>query len=49
MASVGARLHSGSEGRSPSGADEIFSFQRLNISAENHHIILKHVDYMSSV
>ena len=46
MASVGARLCQlivvrWSEGLCPSGADDIFLFQRLNIYEENFHIILK--------
>ena len=53
MASAGARLHQrikvrGSEGLCPSGADDIFLIQRLNIYEEYYHIILKFLDYMSN-
>jgi len=35
----------GQGSRSPSGTDDIFLFQRIRISEENNHIILKNVYY----
>ena len=52
MVSVGACLHPRIMVRGSEGADDIFLFQRLNISnisEENYHIILKNLDYMLSM